>query len=462
MLLVLPADMVALLAPFAPLFSRPVWRPVQTLLVGAILSPGQRTVSSALRAVGLRHVRTFQAYHRVLNRAIWSSRSASRILLGLLVATFVPPGPLVLGIDETIERRRGKQIAAAGIYRDPVRSSHSHFVKVRGLRWVCLMLLVPVPWATRVWALPFLTVLAPSERAAQRQRRRYNSLTTWARQRIRQVHRWQPDRSLVVVGDRTYAALELLDAVRSVATVVTRLRLDARLFAPPPPRLPHQKGRPRLVGARLPNLTHHLQDAKAVWTALMVSHWYGERDRPVEVLSQTAMWYSTGFPPVPIRWVLIRDPQGTFRTQALLCTDLDAEPLQILAWFVRRWQVEVTFHEVRTHLGVETQRETDGARHPADHSCPAGPLLLGDCAGTCCAVQLLPRDPPVRLVRQAIPDLRRRAGSGTSPPVDPHHLLRVGSRRRPREHTPRTRGPSGGSALLCRLNGESLADTTSC
>jgi len=349
--------MVALLAPFAPLFSRPVWRHVQTLLVGAILSPGQRTVSSALRAVGLRHVRTFQAYHRVLNRAIWSSRSASRILLGLLVATFAPPGPLVLGIDETIERRRGKQIAAAGIYRDPVRSSHSHFVKVRGLRWVCLMLLVPVPWATRVWALPFLTVLAPSQHAAQRQRRRYKSLTTWARQLIRQVHRWQPDRSLVVVGDRTYAALELLDAVRSVATVVTRLRLDARLFAPPPPRLPHQKGRPRLVGERLPNLTHHLQDAEAVWTALMVSHWYGERDRPVEVLSQTAMWYSTGFPPVPIRWVLIRDPQGTFRTQALLCTDLDAEPLQILAWFVRRWQVEVTFHEVRTHLGVETQRQ---------------------------------------------------------------------------------------------------------
>jgi DDE superfamily endonuclease len=357
MQVILPADIVALLVPFAPLFSRPVWLHVQTLLVGAILSPGQRTVSSALRAVGLRHVRTFQAYHRVLNRAVWSSRGASRILLRLLLAAFAPEGPLVLGIDETIERRRGKRIAAAGIYRDPVRSSHSHFVKVRGLRWVCLMLLVPIPWARRVWALPFLTVLAPSQRAAQRQHRRFKSLTTWARQMIRQVHRWQPDRPLVVVGDRTYAALELLDAVRSVATLITRLRLDARLFAPPPPRLPHQKGRPRLVGARLPNLTDHLQDPDAVWTTLTVPSWYGEPDRPVEVLSQTAVWYSTGFPPVQIRWVLIRDPRASFRTQALLCTDLDAEPLQILAWFVRRWQLEVTFHEVRTHLGVETQRQ---------------------------------------------------------------------------------------------------------
>jgi hypothetical protein len=356
-MLLLPANIVALLAPFAPLFSRPVWRHAQVLLVGAILTPGRRMVSSALRAVGLSHLSSFRTYHRVLSRAVWSSRSASRILLGVLLGAFVPTGPLVVGIDETIERRRGKKIAAAGIYRDPVRSSHSHFVKARGLRWICLMLLAPVPWAGRVWAFPFLSALAPSERAAKRRHRRFKPLTMWARQMIRQVHRWQPDRELVVVGDRTYAALELLDAVRSVATVVTRLRLDARLFAPAPLRLPHQKGRPRLVGERLPNLTHHVQDMHARWTPLVVSRWYGEDDRPVEALSQTAMWYSTGFPPVPIRWVLIRDPRAVFPTQALLCTDLDAHPQQILAWFVRRWQVEVTFHEVRAHLGVETQRQ---------------------------------------------------------------------------------------------------------
>src|SRR5215467_8900195 len=172
-MLLLPADMVAFLAPFAPLFSRPVWRHVQVLLAGAILAPGRRMVSSALRAVGLGRLSQFQRYHRVLNRAVWSSLGASRILLGLLVATLAPSGPLVVGIDETIERRRGAKIAAAGIYRDPVRSSRSHFVKVNGLRWICLMLLVPIPWAGRAWALPFLTALAPSERYAQRRGRRF-------------------------------------------------------------------------------------------------------------------------------------------------------------------------------------------------------------------------------------------------------------------------------------------------
>src|SRR5690349_23227042 len=191
-MLLLPADIMALLRPFAPLFSRRVWRHVPVLVVGAILAPGQRMVSSALRAVGLSHLPTFQTYHRVLNRAVWSSRGASRILFGLLVATFAAEGPLVVGIDETIERRRGRKIAAAGIYRDPVRSSRSHFVKVNGLRWISLMLLVPIPWAGRVWALPFLTALAPSERYAQQRGRRHKPITLWARQLVRQVHRWLP------------------------------------------------------------------------------------------------------------------------------------------------------------------------------------------------------------------------------------------------------------------------------
>jgi hypothetical protein len=356
-MLIFPADLVALLAPFAPLFSRRVWRYVPTLVVGAILAPGRRMVSSVLRAVGLGQIRHFQPYHRVLSRAIWSSLGASRLLLGLLVATFAREGPLVLGIDETIERRRGAKIAAIGIYRDPVRSSHSHFVKVNGLRWVCLMLLVPIPWASRVWALPLLTALAPSERYAQARGRRHKSLTVWARQLLRQVHRWLPERQLVVVADRTYAALDLLAALQPAVTVVTRLRLDAPLFAPAPPRTPHQTGRPRLVGQRLPTVERRSADPSAAWSRLAIAHWYGRQAREGEVVSETAVWYQTGLPPVPIRWVLIRDPVGKFATQALLCTDLHAAPGQILAWFVQRWQLEVTFQAMRAHLGLETQRQ---------------------------------------------------------------------------------------------------------
>lgn len=354
----LPAAIVACLNHFAPLFSRRTWRHVPILVVGALLTPGQRMVSSALRAVGLAQTSTFQTYHRILNRAVWSSLGASRILLRLLVAAFVDQGePLVLGIDETIERRRGKKIAAAGVYRDPVRSSHSHFVKVNGLRWVCLMLLAPIPWAGRVWALPFLTALAPSERYAQERQRHHKPVPTWARQLIRQVHRWLPERRLVVVGDRGYAALELLAAIRPVATFVTRLRLDAHLCAPPPPRASGQTGRPRLVGKRLPTLEQWRDDPTTEWATLTLPRWYSEAQREIEIVSQTAIWYHTGLPPVPIRWVLVRDPQRKFATQAVLCTDLEATPLQILSWFVLRWQMEVTFHAARAHLGVETQRQ---------------------------------------------------------------------------------------------------------
>ena len=145
----LPPKMVQVLAPFAPLFSRRVFRHAQVLLIGAILAPGARTVSSALRAMGLDQEKRFHRYHRVLSRARFSSLKASRVLLGLLLEAFVGQGPLILGIDETLERRYGKKISARGIYRDPVRSTHEQFVKSSGLRWVCVMLLVDIPWASR-------------------------------------------------------------------------------------------------------------------------------------------------------------------------------------------------------------------------------------------------------------------------------------------------------------------------
>jgi hypothetical protein len=328
------------------------------LLLGAILAPGKRTVTSCLRIVGLGGEHRFVNYHRVLSRARWSGRAASRLLLALLVRRFAPQGPIVLGIDDTIERRRGKCILAKGIYRDPVRSSRSHFVKASGLRWVSLMLLAPVPWAARMWALPFLTCLAPSERYAQKRRRRHKTVLTWARQMIFQTQRWLPHRPLVVVGDSAFSALEWLHAlVRQNVTVVTRLRLDAALYEPAPCRPPGTNGRPRKKGKRLATLRHLLHHKTTRWQRWTVPGWYGEGDRLIEVCSRTAVWYHTGLPPVPIRWVLIRDPLQRFDPQALLCTDLTQSPLTIVRWFVRRWPVEVTFQEVRKSLGVETQRQ---------------------------------------------------------------------------------------------------------
>ena len=359
-MLTLPIEFTKLMMIFAPLFSQRVWQHAQVLVVGAILAPGKHTVTAALRVMGLSQVEHFQNYHRVLNRAVWSSKEVSRVLLLLLLKTFAPSGPLVMGLDDTLERRRGARIKAKGIYRDPVRSSHSHFVKASGLRWLSLMLLVQIPWAGRVWALPFLTVLAPSERYHQERGQRHKKLTHWARQMILQVRRWLPDRALVMVADSSFAALELLSSVAHMPQplcLITRLRLDAALYKPAPPRQPGQNGRPRLKGPRLPTLSKLLKCPATVWTKVKITGWYGEGEREVEMVSATAVWYHTGLPPVPIRWVLIRDPLGKFNPQALLCTDTSIAPEQVLAWFVMRWQLEVTFQEVRAHLGVETQRQ---------------------------------------------------------------------------------------------------------
>jgi hypothetical protein len=357
----LPTVMIRVLSSFVPLFSRRVWPHVQVLLIGAILTPGKRTVSSALHAMGLSQEERFHRYHRVLSRARWSSREVSRALLGLLVEMFVAEGdPLVVGIDETIERRYGRKISAKGVYRDPVRSTHENFVKASGLRWVCAMLLVEIPWAARVWALPFLSALAPSERYAAKQGKRHKKITEWAWQLLLQVRRWYPEREIVVVADGAYASLKLLDRCRSLSrpvAFITRLRLDAALYEPAPPRRRGQIGRPRKKGERLPNLSVVAGDPTTVWKPTTIANWYGEREREVEIASHTAVWYSTGLFAVPLRWVLLRDPQGEFKTQALLCTDLEADPEKIVCWFVMRWQLEVTFQEARRHLGLETQRQ---------------------------------------------------------------------------------------------------------
>ena len=302
----------------------------------------------------------FQAYHRVFNRAAWSPLKASRFLLRFILAVLVPSwDPIVFGLDDTIERRWGRRIKARGIYRDPVRSSRSHFVKVSGLRWLCCMCLIPITWAKRVWALPFLSVLCPSERFYEQRGRRHQSLIERAWQLIQLLRRWLPGRDLVFVADSSFAALELLAQVQSLlhTSLVTRLRLDAALFDPAPVREPGKLGRPPVKGERRPSLEAVLADERTEWTTLKVEQWYGQGPREIEITTDTAVWYHGGKTPVPIRWVLIRDPQKRFKTQALLSTNLDHHAEQIVHWFVRRWSMEVTFEEARAHLGMETQRQ---------------------------------------------------------------------------------------------------------
>ena len=351
---------MTILTPFRPVFHLNTWQKVKILLVGTILTTRARTVTAVLRVMGLSQEKQFSKYHQVLNRAIWSPLGLSRILLNQLLYYFdqIKDTPLIFGIDETIERRWGSSISKRGIYRDAVRSSKSFFVKTSGLRWISLMWLVSIPWAERTWALPFLTVLAPSERFHQKQGKRHKKITDWGRQMIYQLRRWIPKRPLVIVADYSYSTLKFLASAQAMAmpvTVVTRLRLDAGLYNPPPPPT-GKRGRPPKKGKKLPTLATVLTDRKTDWEKVTLN-WYNGEKREMEVTSDTAVWYSPGTPAVPIRWVLVRDPSKKYTAIALLSTTLNYEPVDIVEWFVSRWQVEVTFEEVRAHLGVETQRQ---------------------------------------------------------------------------------------------------------
>src|SRR5918912_1293926 len=350
-----PAVLAAWMQPFAVYFTTAVWRHVLVLVAGALLAPGRRTVTATLRIMGLDQAPGFAVYHRVLSLGRWSSRAVAHRLLLLLVAAFVPTGPVVVGIDDTIERRWGAKIKARGIYRDPVRSSHGHFVKASGLRWLCLMVMAPMPWGG-VWGLPFLTVLAPSERSARARGRRHKKPTAWARQALLQTARWLPGRRVVAVADSSFSVIELLRAIARHLCMVTRLRLDAGLYEPAPARKPGTKGRPRVKGARLPSLAERIQDPATPWRRVTLAGWYGGGERRLDIASGTAVWHHPGMR-VPIRWVLVRDVEGEREPQAFLCTDPAVDPVTILGWFVRRWRCETTFEEARRHLGVETQRQ---------------------------------------------------------------------------------------------------------
>src|SRR5258708_2305540 len=331
----LPIWMITILTEFAPaIYEMSTWYKIEVLVAGALLATGKRTVSAALRVMGLSQERNYAKYHQVLSRAVWSGLEVSGILLRLLLKSFDSGGPLVFGVDETIERRRGEKIAAKGIYRDAVRSSKSHFVKASGLRWMSLMWLTDIPFAQRVWALPFLTALAPSERYYAEHGRVPKKITDWARQMVFQVRRWLPQRELVVVADSAYAALDFLHACASLlrpVTVITRLRLDAALYEPAPAY--SGKGRPRKKGQRLPTPQQLIDNPDMLWQRLTLS-WYDHQPRQVDIATDTALWYHSGLPVVPIRFVLIRDVVGKFDPPALLSTDPNLTPEPILALFM--------------------------------------------------------------------------------------------------------------------------------
>lgn len=389
----LPTAIIPVLAPFRPLFDPRTWPKALLLVQGTLLVRGRRTVAAALRVMGQAADPAFTLYHQVLNRAAWSPLAVSRVLLLLLLTTFLPAAASIeLVIDEHLERRWGPRILQRGHYRDPLLSSKGLSVSTSGLRWICVMLLVPLPWTDSLWALPFLTILTtpPAVDAARAQR--HKTVTIWAQQVVILVRRWLPTRTITLLGDGNYSSIDLGNTcVRQHVHLLVPLRLDANLFAPAPARQPGQRGAPRVKGPALPKLAQILDAPATDWTRGAVP-WYAQGDYELEWCSGQALWYHGGKAPLPIRWVLTRDPAGTHPPHAYLRTELsvtaisselgsaitpggrgeqpvgeeaapiilsrdDAVGRELLVRYQGRWRLEVTLEESRAHLGVETQRQ---------------------------------------------------------------------------------------------------------
>ena len=354
----LPTEIITVFAHFQPAFTQPSYRKVVVLLVGTILARGRRTVTAALRAVGLQQHKQWAKYHHLLNRANWSGLTVSRLLVQLLVTTLVATGATVdLVVDETLERRWGRQITKRGHWRDSLASSKGLNVSTSGLRWLVLAVVVKLPWSRHYWALPCLSVLLTTPKVSRTLGQPHKTVAQVAGQMVQWVRRVLPGRRIKLIGDGAYSVIELgLTCLASGVSLIAPLRLDARLFGPPPAVTGKRVGRPPLVGQRLPNLEQVARQSSTIWHRSQVD-WYDGGRKVLDWTTGTALWYSTGTTPLPIRWVLVRDPAGKLPTRAYFSTDLEQPAPTIIADVVKRWAIEVTFEESRAHLGVETQRQ---------------------------------------------------------------------------------------------------------
>lgn len=381
----LSKTILSVFLPFSVLFSKPSWKKALILLFGTLLCVGKRTVCSALRMMGFAHESGFSKYHHLLNRTEWSLLKAAKILFFMLLKLVPGNNPLVIFVDETLERRKGKKIKPKGYYRDAVRSSQSRVVKTMGLKWSVMAFSVKLPFMIRTLALPFLSTLEPSKKYDAAKKRRHKTSLKWTSQMILQIRRWVgKTRSLILVGDGAYAAGQLaLNCISFGVTLVSRLKMNAAIFDFPEKKRPSQRGRPAKKGVKLKNFKEMLSLKGLPWKEMEVISYGGEK-RIARVISNTCLWGADGTTPIPIRWALVIDPTGKLAPLPLMSTDPLMTPEHMVELFVARWSIEVTFEETREHLGVETQRQwSDKA------IARSTPILMGLYSCVCLIAKLL-------------------------------------------------------------------------
>ena len=351
----LPKQVRSVFDPLEPAFSCPTHRRFVLLALAAILTLGGRTVANLLRGLGALAPGHPTSYHRVFSRSRWSSWALARRFTHVVLARFAPDGPIVLVGDDTVTEHPGPHVYGKGCHRDPVRSTHAFTAFRWGHKWVVLAALARFPFATRPWALPLLVALYQPEGENRKQKRRHKTPPQLLRQMLRVLSRWFPGRTFVCTADGNYATHELAElAARDPErlTFVSRFYPDANLFAPPPEY--SGKGRPRVKGEELPDPAAVVRDAPTRPTLEVA--WYGGGRRRVEVVTGTGSWYKGGRPLVPVRWVFVHDLSGTHRDEYFFTTDPAMSASAVIETYTGRWNIETTFQEVRSYLGLETTR----------------------------------------------------------------------------------------------------------
>ena len=351
----LPHPAQALCDTLGSAFTRATALRFSLLLVAALLTVGRHTVANLLRTLGPLVPGDSSSYRRLFSQRRWSSWRLARLLTGWVVEHLVPDGPLLLAGDDTVDEHRGPNVYGKGRHRDPVRSTHSYTAFRWGHKWVVVAVLVRFPFNRRLWALPILVALyRPAHKG-----RRHKTPPELLRQLLRVLLRWLPQRALVCVADGNYATHDLarLAARHSDRlTYVSHFYGDAALYEPPPQAKPGQKrkGRPRQKGRKLPSPAAVVAQTKRR-QRLNVA-WYGGGQRDVEVVTGTGQWYRSGAGLAALRWVWVHDCTGTHRDEYFFTTAVDGTAAQLIETYTGRWNLETTFEEMRSCLGLETTR----------------------------------------------------------------------------------------------------------
>jgi hypothetical protein len=351
----LPAEATALLDALRPTFTRPTWRRFLLLMAAALLTTGRRTVANLLRTAGPLADGHPTSYQRVLSAASWSGLRLACSLCGFVLRQLVPEGRVTVVGDDTVESHPGRRVYGKARHRDPVRSTHAYTAWRYGHKWVVLAILVRLPFATRPWALPVLVDLYRSEPDNRARRRPHRTPAQLMCRLLRLLLLRFPGRSFLFVGDAgygTHAVARFVYRHRARLAMVSKLHPDANLFDPPPPYA--GTGRPRVKGAPRPK-PRQAAEQRRRFRRLTVS-WYGGGTRQVRTATGTGHWYRSGAGLVPLRGVFVQDRSGTHRDEYFFTTDLSLMPAAVIGSYTGRWNIETTFQECRSHLGLETTR----------------------------------------------------------------------------------------------------------